>query len=93
MLRSNYATGGEAANRGERTISQPAPTITSKADRNKWDGNDKMTSDQAGTLQTYERPFVWCGSKSKQFLQIGNAVPPVLAEAVLAALIGIRPGR
>lgn len=93
MLRSNYGTGGDASNRGERTIDQPAPTLTSKADRNKWDGKDQMSADQAGTLQTYEKPFVWCGSKSKQFLQIGNAVPPVLAEAVLAALIGLKPGR
>lgn len=59
-----------------------------------WQGSkDRLSVDEVGTLQTYERPFVWCGSKSKQFLQIGNAVPPVLAEAVLAALIGIRPGR
>ena len=59
-----------------------------------WQGSkDRLSVAEVGTLQTYERPFVWCGSKSKQFLQIGNAVPPVLAEAVLAALIGIRPGR
>lgn len=93
MLRSNYGTGGDAANRGERGIHQPAPTLTSKADRNKWDGAEQMSADQAGTLQTYEKPFVWFGSKSKQFLQIGNAVPPLLAEHILAALIGITPGR
>lgn len=93
LLRSNYGTGGDASNRGERTIDQPAPTLTSKADRNKWDGQEQMSADQAGTLQTYEKPFVWCGSKSKQFLQIGNAVPPLLAEHILAALIGITEGR
>lgn len=158
MLRSNYGTGGDASNRGERTTDQPAPTLTSKADRNKWDGDRNMTTDEAAalqsypvsatkpqtagrtenygsrpdrpveapaftvvghdghprggfqwrlangetqrlapeelsTIQTYEPPFIWCGTKTKQFLQIGNAVPPLLAEHILAALIGIRPGR
>lgn len=155
MLRSNYGSGGVAANRGERTADQPAPTLTSKADRNKWDGETNMTTteaaalqsypvsatknmgrgmverygdrpgrsvdepaftvrasaggtepggfvwknadgstnktqaSEAATLQTYEPPFVWCGTKTKQFLQIGNAVPPLLAEHILAALIGV----
>lgn len=151
VLRSNYGTGGDASKRGERGSDQPAPTLTSKADRNKWDGTRKMTAEEAAalqsypvvfrngnqahaskrsldhpaptitfgarsnkvewmdpelaadpaasgervttgqalTLQTYEPPFVWCGTKTKQFLQIGNAVPPLLAEHVLAALVGI----
>lgn len=115
-LRSNYGTGGDSTKRGERSIDRPAPTLTSKADRNKWDGDVNLSIGEAAALQTYpqfidcthyyqesgkcklcgaapERPFVWRGTKTKQFLQIGNAVPPVLAEAVLAALIGIREGR
>ena len=86
FLRSNYGTGGDAAARGERGLDRPAPTLTSKADRNKWDGVRNMTSDEASALQTYGRPFVWCGTKTMQFLQIGNAVPPLLAEAILAAI-------
>ena len=86
-LRSNYGTGGDASKRGERGIDQPAPTLTSKADRNKWDGVTAMTAHEAAALQTYERPFEWRGSKTKQMLQIGNAVPPLLAQAVLSALV------
>ena len=159
MLRSNYGSGGDASKRGERSADQPAPTLTSKADRNKWDGERNVTVDeaaalqtypawvdnrpaptivgtrrseggmligrqlddnsrrdkggrqtsvgltpgmlpgvrvsgeQAATLQSYEPPFVWCGTKTKQFLQIGNAVPPLLAEHILAALLGITRGR
>lgn len=47
----------------------------------------RITVPEAGVLQTYERQFVWKGTKTKQFLQIGNAVPPLLAKAVLSALI------
>jgi len=83
MLRSNYGTGGDPAKRGERTIDQPAPTLTSKADRNKWDGARNMTADEAAALQSYPPGFIWTG---KTFLQIGNAVPPLLAEAILATL-------
>ena len=46
----------------------------------------RITVPEAGVLQTYGRPFIWCGNKSKQFLQIGNAVPPLLAWHVLSAL-------
>ena len=87
MLRSNYGTGGDASKRGERTVSQPAPTVTSKIDRNKWDAERNVSIDEAAALQSYDEPFVWSGSKTKQFLQIGNAVPPLMAQAVLAALI------
>jgi DNA (cytosine-5)-methyltransferase 1 len=90
VLRSNYGTGGDPSKRGERTINQPSATLTSKADRMKWDGVRKLSAHEAATLQTYPAEFTFTG---KQFLQIGNAVPPVLAESVLAALIGIREGR
>lgn len=87
MLRSNYGTGGDASNRGERLISEPAPTLTSKADRMKWDGERNMTAGEASALQTYEQGFAWAGAKTKQMLQIGNAVPPLLAQRVLETLI------
>lgn len=91
MLRSNYGTSGDKDNRGERTIDQPAATLTSKASRNKWDGEKGMLPQEAAALQSYEAPFVWCGPKSKVYLQIGNAVPPVLAHAILSSLITPRP--
>jgi DNA (cytosine-5)-methyltransferase 1 len=59
-----------------------------------WIGTtERLHVDEVAALQTYEPPFVWCGTKTKQFLQIGNAVPPLLAEHILAALIGIKAGR
>lgn len=35
-VRSNYGSGGDPANRGERLITEPAFAVTSKVDRNKW---------------------------------------------------------
>lgn len=133
-LRSNYGTSGDKDNRGERSVDQPAATLTSKASRSLWlyrNGNQehsakrspeepaptvhfgqrsnkvewmpeetandpaasgvRVTPEQASTLQSFEKPFVWCGAKSKIYLQIGNAVPPVLAAAVLSAVLNPEP--
>jgi len=95
-----FTQNNKLANQSRRSLDQPAPTVTAGHDssnRGFLAADGKLTQagpEQVAALQSYpSRPFVWCGSKSKVFLQIGNAVPPMLAEAVLAALLGIRPGR
>lgn len=42
---------------------------------------------QAGLLQSYPTPFPFQGSRTKQFLQIGNAVPPLMAEAIIRGVL------
>lgn len=160
VMRSNYGTDGDPANRGERGFDQPAPTVTGKVDRNLWIyrtstmpnatvraldlpaptiafGNDansagwvyrssntansakrpldapaptvmfgarsnkvewigeedaphpersgaRVTVAEAAALQTYPADFPWQGTKTDQYQQIGNAVPPLWAEAILA---------
>ncbi|MCB8043673.1 DNA cytosine methyltransferase [Microbacterium oxydans] len=93
VLVSNYGTGGDPSARGIRTSDMPAPTITSKADRNKWNGVRKMTAAEAATLQTFPEGFEFQGGRGKQFLQIGNAVPPRLANAIVSALVGVQVPR
>jgi DNA (cytosine-5)-methyltransferase 1 len=59
-----------------------------------WEGPiDRLTPVECATLQSYPTDFGWIGTKTNRFLQVGNAVPPLLAEHILAALIGIKEGR
>ena len=173
-MRSNYGTGGDPRNRGERGEDEPSATITSKADRNKWvqetlefagagatahitsgqrprrleepahtitgggtaawvprannqsgseydledqihtpattlagreivgfrgaNGNRfngskksrndgfRVTQSEAAALQTFPPDYPWQGGKGQQFQQIGNAIPPQLAAAILGTL-------
>lgn len=134
-MRSNYGTGGDPAARGERAPTEPAPTMTTKAGRNKWvpeapnggdtswsetrpsptivgsfapdvvaapgyrkagdgprqsqPGSIRVTVQEAGILQSFPADYPWQGKKGKQFEQVGNAVPPVMAAAIIRALLGM----
>jgi len=48
----------------------------------------RLTVEQAAVLQSFPLEYRFAGTKTSQFAQIGNAVPPVLAYHVLAAVTG-----
>lgn len=130
IMRSNYGTSGDPRKRGERRADQPAPTMTSKAGRNKWQDTpattvqgdariwprghkinqadidrlgeeeararygdragsaaQRVTVEEAAILQSYPPGFEFAGKIGAQYLQVGNAVPPLMAEAIIRTFI------
>jgi DNA (cytosine-5)-methyltransferase 1 len=54
----------------------------------------RVTVEQAATLQGFPAGYPWQGARTRQFEQVGNAVPPPLAHRVLEQAIAVsKPAR
>lgn len=91
-LISNYSSRGNKSilvpgnklPRGYRTLGEPAFTATSKVTSQRWyPSMTPVSEEEAALIQSYPRGFPFQGTKSERRLQIGNAVPPLMAEAIL----------
>lgn len=79
---------------GDRSIGRPSPTVTGHAVKShswRWtDGHLTLpfTQGQATVLQSFRPDYPWQGPKHSRSLQVGNAMPPLLAAHVHAAATG-----
>ena len=62
---------------------KPAPTIdTGHRHHFHYKYNRVPTVRECARLQSFPDDFIFLGTKTQQFRQVGNAVPPLMAEAI-----------
>lgn len=97
------ANAGDDADSMAWTGSRPSPTIVGSfapdvvaapgyrtagdGPRQNAKGSVRVTVQEAAALQSFPADYPWQGSRTKQYQQVGNAVPPMLALAVLQAVL------
>lgn len=76
---------------GARELDEPSATITSKghhwAPADTGSSSIRVTVQEAAILQSFPPEHAFAGKLGKQYLQVGNAVPPLLAKAILQMFV------
>ena len=89
------ATARTTAGQIPRNLDEPAHTIAGKGSA-AWTPIDpkpgmpstvRVSVEEAGVLQTFRRDYPWRGTLTAQYRQVGDTVPPRLAQAVLRPIL------
>ncbi|MDX2998146.1 DNA cytosine methyltransferase [Streptomyces scabiei] len=92
---------GTQANAATRGLDQPAGTLFfgGRCNDVSWtrrcsghpveETTVRITVPEASVLQSFPADYPWQGTRTAQFTQVGNAVPPLMAAHVVAAVSGL----
>jgi DNA (cytosine-5)-methyltransferase 1 len=92
---------GNQAHAARRHLDQPAPTVHFGARANKveWIEADRaddvaasgvrVTVEEGAVFQAFPAGYPWRGTRTSQYRQVGDAVPPLLGVHVIAAAEGL----
>lgn len=83
------AGGFNTAGQRERPTSEPSATITGKGTAYWQSPKQRVTVAEAAVLQSFPADYPFRGTKTEQYRQVGDAVPPLLAQRVVSAAAGI----